>query len=59
MIETNTKTGERKVFCDICSKELTDKLIIFNSGAIQCEKCFTNDYKIINVDEFLSKFINE
>ena len=55
MIETNTQTGEQNVFCDRCSKRLTDKVVIMASGDCLCEECFSNEHRIITVEEYLNE----
>ena len=54
MVETNPETGEKKVFCDRCGKELIERVVAYTSGDCVCEECFHNEYKIITVGEYLN-----
>lgn len=49
-----TETGEQKVFCDRCSVELTDHVVVMNSGDCLCDKCFSKEHKIMTVEEYLT-----
>ena len=42
-----------KVYCDRCSKELTDRVIVMNSGDCLCEDCFSKEYHIMTSEEYL------
>ena len=53
MIETNYETNERRVFCDRCQKELTEKLVSFSSGDCICEECFNKEHKFMTPEEYL------
>lgn len=53
MVEINKSTGETHVFCDRCSKEIFNTLILMNSGDVLCEECFEKEHKIMTVDEYL------
>ena len=53
MIETNTITGEQKVFCDECSTPLEDEFIVFTNGTVQCKSCFEKSHKTMTVEEYL------
>lgn len=53
MIETNTQTGEKTAYCDRCSKQLTDTVVVMSAGDILCEDCFAKEHRIISVEEYL------
>ncbi len=55
MIETNTQTNEKKAYCDRCSKQLTDTVVVMAAGDILCEDCFSKEYRITTVDELLKE----
>lgn len=55
MIEVDTKTGEKTAYCDRCSKQLTDTVIVMTAGDILCEDCFANEHRVTTVDEVLKE----
>ena len=44
----------KKVCCDRCSKELTDKVVVLDAGDVLCEDCFDASHREMTVDEYLN-----
>ena len=56
MVEHNTQTDEKHLFCDRCSRELLDKVYVLTTGDCLCEECFEDSYTIQDVEEFLKGY---
>lgn len=56
MVEHNTQTDEKHLFCDRCGKELDDKVYVLTAGDCLCEDCFHDSYTIQDVEEFLKDY---
>ena len=56
MVEHNTQTDEKHLFCDRCEKELTDKVIVLTTGDCLCQECFDDSYSIEDVDDYLKQY---
>lgn len=46
--------GTQKVYCDRCSTELSDKVVVMNSGDCICERCFAKEYRIMTAEQYLT-----
>ena len=47
--------GNPHAFCDRCSIELLNKLVVLNAGDCLCENCFGNEHKIMTVEEYIQE----